>query len=419
MTQDGQSSRSVHDVAAAAVRGPGRPLPHRAAIQRAFGRHDVGAVQAYTGVDRAARQLGARAFATGSKVAFAERSPGLHVAAHEAAHVIQQRGGVSLSGGVGEAGDRHERHADAVADAVVAGRSAEALLDSYGGGGAGGPVVQRTGGARLTGARAAPARSESTGPEEPRYFKVVTGFPNLAGMARPGYEQDNDEGVIERNLAWLFAAGYRTIIALDDQFNWDFVRARWEALTGVYVQVIVEDYSAPTVALVEQYRDVVEQGLSRGKVVTHCAYGAGRTGTMIAGYWALRERERHPLRADDAYDWVTTNYRANAVEPNAEGGDNRMELLRCICLNRPFVPINEPDDEPDDTTAPAPAPATYTARAQDFIDSAGMVKDVLKANPSLSDSTVVMWMSYVPGLSAKVKDLEPDDIADILRWAQS
>jgi len=48
--------------------------------------------------------------------------------AHEAAHVIQQRGGVQLKGGVGEAGDAYERQADEVADRVVQGESAEELL---------------------------------------------------------------------------------------------------------------------------------------------------------------------------------------------------------------------------------------------------------------------------------------------------
>jgi hypothetical protein len=63
-------------------------------------------------------------------VAFAG-APNLHTAAHEAAHVIQQRAGVQLKGGVGEVGDPYERHADAVADAVVQGKSSEALLDAY------------------------------------------------------------------------------------------------------------------------------------------------------------------------------------------------------------------------------------------------------------------------------------------------
>ena len=41
--------------------------------------------------------------------------------------MIQQRAGVSLPGGVGSSGDSYERNADAVADTVVQGRSAESL----------------------------------------------------------------------------------------------------------------------------------------------------------------------------------------------------------------------------------------------------------------------------------------------------
>lgn len=47
--------------------------------------------------------------------------------------MVQQRGGVQLKGGVGEADDAYERHADAVADAVVQGKSAEGLLDHMAG----------------------------------------------------------------------------------------------------------------------------------------------------------------------------------------------------------------------------------------------------------------------------------------------
>jgi hypothetical protein len=130
------------DVARQGVRGAGAPLPFLDRIQAAFGRHDVTGVRAHSdgAAAEAARDLGARAYATGSDVAFA-RAPDLHTAAHEAAHVVQQRAGVALKGGRGETGDVYERHADAVADLVVAGRSAEALLDRHAGGG-GGAAVQ-------------------------------------------------------------------------------------------------------------------------------------------------------------------------------------------------------------------------------------------------------------------------------------
>jgi hypothetical protein len=43
--------------------------------------------------------------------------------------VVQQRGTVQLKGGIGEAGDTYERHADAVADRIVKGVPAGDLLD--------------------------------------------------------------------------------------------------------------------------------------------------------------------------------------------------------------------------------------------------------------------------------------------------
>ena len=137
----GDPDGDVHAAAAAGTSGPGGALPHLDQIQRSFGRHDVGGIQAHQD-DRAAegaRAMGATAFATGNHVAFAG-APSLHTAAHEAAHIVQQRAGVQLSGGVGRSGDAYERHADQVADLVVKGESSEALLGQPGGGGAGGAV---------------------------------------------------------------------------------------------------------------------------------------------------------------------------------------------------------------------------------------------------------------------------------------
>ncbi|MCC6623201.1 MAG: OmpA family protein [Deltaproteobacteria bacterium] len=127
------SGVDVHATAAKGVGGSGERLPHHARIQQAFGRHDVSGVKAHRGGDAAAATsaLGALAYARGESIAF-RSTPDLHTAAHEAAHVIQQRAGVSLSGGLGRAGDAYERHADRVADAVVRGQSAEALLGPVG-----------------------------------------------------------------------------------------------------------------------------------------------------------------------------------------------------------------------------------------------------------------------------------------------
>jgi hypothetical protein len=143
---DGDTA-GIHSAAAHGISGGGSSLPHADAIQKSFGpSHDVSQVQAHVGgaASDACDAIGASAYATGNHVAF-KGAPDLHTAAHEAAHVIQQRQGVSLYGGVGQAGDTHEQHADAVADRVVQGKSAADLLSagSGGGGGGGGAAVQR------------------------------------------------------------------------------------------------------------------------------------------------------------------------------------------------------------------------------------------------------------------------------------
>ena len=110
-------------------------LPFLAQIQRSFGDFDVRDVDAGVGggAGDVGRALGIHAYACGESVGFV-RDPSLHTAAHEAAHVIQQRGGVSVPHGVGVAGDHHERLANQVADHVVRGESAEHLLQHATGG---------------------------------------------------------------------------------------------------------------------------------------------------------------------------------------------------------------------------------------------------------------------------------------------
>jgi hypothetical protein len=140
-------STRAQAIADAGTATGGARLPHLDPIQRSFGHHDVSGVEAHVGGDAAAASsaLGARAYATGNRVAFGS-APDLHLAAHEAAHVVQQRGGVYLKDGLGDTGDVYERHADEVADAVVRGEPAQGLLDRLApSGGAGRGGVGRAG----------------------------------------------------------------------------------------------------------------------------------------------------------------------------------------------------------------------------------------------------------------------------------
>ncbi len=144
-THTGLDDDGVQRAAARGTSGAATSLPYLDVIQRAFGHHDVSGVAAHFGGEAraASAELGAHAYATGDRVAFADDAPDLFLVAHEAAHVVQQRGGVQLSSAVGHAGDAYELHADAVADRVVRGESAVDLLDAHATGGATAGVFRR------------------------------------------------------------------------------------------------------------------------------------------------------------------------------------------------------------------------------------------------------------------------------------
>jgi hypothetical protein len=135
---------ALHLAAEHGVAGASSPLPYHDDLRASFGRHgaalDGARAQIGGPAAGASETIGARAYATGDRVAFAS-APDRALAAHEAAHIVQQRAGVSLSGGVGAAGDPYERHADEVAAAFARGESAEPILDRMPTGG--GSTVQR------------------------------------------------------------------------------------------------------------------------------------------------------------------------------------------------------------------------------------------------------------------------------------
>ena len=145
-TQAGAAGATGAGVQAAAAAGAtgSAPLPYLVDLQRAFGAHDLSGVKATIGGSavEACDRIGAESYAQGDRVVF-KTAPSLWLAAHEAAHVVQQRNGAAIAGGVGQAGDAHEQLADRVADRVVSGGSAEALLGAPGGGQAPSTAVQR------------------------------------------------------------------------------------------------------------------------------------------------------------------------------------------------------------------------------------------------------------------------------------
>ena len=136
---DQTSSSQVLEVArAGAASTTGQPLAPvtRAQMEASFG-HDFGEVRLHAGEQAAAglaAALGARAYTVGKDIVLGVRAErpetdaGKRLLAHELTHVVQQRGGVTLPGGMERAADSYERHAQTVADRVLSGRSAGPIL---------------------------------------------------------------------------------------------------------------------------------------------------------------------------------------------------------------------------------------------------------------------------------------------------
>ncbi len=170
------STEGVRRAAQEGLQTPASKLPYAEQIQKSFGHHDVSQVQAHMGSKATASTMAmhASAYTTGDHVVFAD-TPGLDTVAHEAAHVVQQRNGVRIAGGIGQVGDSYEQQADAVARRVTMGQSAESLLDRLAndqqdaGNGAGKPGSEK---AYVPGRTAAPGQvvQQNSWPEDKKAF---------------------------------------------------------------------------------------------------------------------------------------------------------------------------------------------------------------------------------------------------------
>jgi len=128
-----------------ASRGGGQPLPEdlAARFSDSLGA-DLGQVRIHTGSESAAaaRAVGARAYAIGQDIHFADgqydptSAAGQHLVAHEVAHTVQQAGGTATRQNkleVSAPGDAHEVEADRAASAMVDGQPTAITTSTNGG----------------------------------------------------------------------------------------------------------------------------------------------------------------------------------------------------------------------------------------------------------------------------------------------
>lgn len=117
------------EVAGSGFQGGGHEIPYRAELEQSFGA-DFSSVRAHTDehAQTASKSLGAHAYAQGDQIAFASANPDKALVAHELTHVLQQSASPALKSAEGGIETGGESEADAVQDAVAAGRPAASAL---------------------------------------------------------------------------------------------------------------------------------------------------------------------------------------------------------------------------------------------------------------------------------------------------
>ncbi|MFL6477224.1 MAG: dual specificity protein phosphatase 23 [Nitrososphaera sp.] len=120
--------------------------------------------------------------------------------------------------------------------------------------------------------------------ERPTNFSWVTEG-KLAGSGLP---------VNKDEFRWLVDKGIKSIISVREVP----LPSKWLDHGEIdYLHLKVEDYGAPSLEVMENAVNYIEEKISSGKpVLVHCAAGKGRTGVMLAAYLIRKEN----LTAEDA-----------------------------------------------------------------------------------------------------------------------
>lgn len=107
----------------------------------------------------------------------------------------------------------------------------------------------------------------------------------LAGMAKPGATND-----LAQDLAFLRTEGIKAILSLSES-GLDENSISKNGFS--YLHIPVDDFTAPTIAQIEQGMDFIEHMIQVEKksVVVHCGAGCGRTGTFLACYFVKQGEE--------------------------------------------------------------------------------------------------------------------------------
>jgi len=132
------------------------------------------------------------------------------------------------------------------------------------------------------------------------------------------------------DLVTVCEAGIDCFVDLTEAGEYGLALYDGELRDGVeHCRIAIPDYSVPSVDVMREILDALDDALARGRTVyLHCFGGRGRTGTVV-GCWLVR----HGMDGEVAIEQIA-EWRGDRASPETD--EQRELILRWAALDRPY-----------------------------------------------------------------------------------